>query len=97
MGGAFTFTLSDHLAALPVVMLALFALAILMFDLWLSAEEKRMNAAVAMMGVLFATASVNNLQSWTHRNGVPAVVGFSGSMLIDRFAIYFFYLFLAAT
>src|ERR1700723_618368 len=97
MGGAFTFTLSDHLAALPVVMLALFALAILMFDLWLSAEEKWMNPVVAMMGVLFATASVYNIQSWTHRNGVPAVVGFSGSMLIDRFAIYFFYLFLAAT
>ena len=97
MGGAFSFTLSDHLAALPVVMLALFALAILMFDLWLSAEEKWMNPVVAMMGVLFATASVYNIQSWTHRNGVPAVVGFSGSMLIDRFAIYFFYLFLAAT
>src|ERR1700733_1452677 len=97
MGGAFSFTLSDHLAALPVVMQALFALAILMFDLWLSAEEKWMNPVVAMMGVLFATASVYNIQSWTHRNGVPAVVGFSGSMLIDRFAIYFFYLFLAAT
>src|ERR1700729_1667615 len=78
-------------------MLALFALAILMFDLWLSAEEKWMNPVVAMMGVLFATASVYNIQSWTHRNGVPAVVGFSGSMLIDRFAIYFLYLFLAAT
>src|ERR1700733_11200594 len=97
MGGAFSFTLSDHLAALPVVMLALFALAILMFDLWLSAEEKWMNPVVAMMGGLFATASVYNIQSWTPRNGVPAVVGFSGSMLIDRFAIYFWYLFLAGT
>src|SRR5580693_243425 len=78
-------------------MLALFALAILLFDLWLSAQEKWMNPVVAMIGVLFATASVYNIQSWTHRNGVPAVVGFSGSMLIDRFAIYFFYLFLTAT
>src|SRR5580693_5800553 len=78
-------------------MLALFALAILLFDLWLSAQEKWMNPVVAMIGVLFATASVYNIQSWTHRNGVPAVVGFSGSMLVDRFAIYFFYLFLGAT
>ncbi|MGD0758714.1 MAG: NADH-quinone oxidoreductase subunit N [Candidatus Sulfotelmatobacter sp.] len=95
--GAFSFTLSDHLAALPVVMLALFALGILLTDLWLSAEEKWMNPVVAMMGVLFATASVYNVQSWMHKNGIPAVVGFSGSMLVDRFAIYFFYLFLAAT
>jgi len=95
--GAFSFTLNDHLAALPVVMLALFALAILLFDLWLSAQEKWMNPVVAMIGVLFATASVYNVQSWMHKNGIPAVVGFSGSMLVDRFAIYFFYLFLAAT
>src|SRR3984957_5339765 len=97
MGGAFSFTLNDHLAALPVVMLALFALAILLFDLWLSAQEKWMNPVVAMIGVLFATASVYNVQSWMHKNGIPGVVGFSGSMLVDRFAIYFFYLFLAAT
>ncbi len=95
--GAFSFTLNDHLAALPVVMLALFALAILLFDLWLSAQEKWMNPVVAMIGVLFATASVYNVQSWMHKNGIPGVVGFSGSMLVDRFAIYFFYLFLAAT
>ena len=95
--GAFSFTLNDHLAALPVVMLALFALAILLFDLWLSAQEKWMNPVVAMIGVLFATASVYNVQSWMHKNGIPAVVGFSGSMLVDRLAIYFFYLFLAAT
>src|SRR3984957_15178360 len=97
MGGAFSFTLNDHLAALPVVMLALFALAILLFDLWLSAQEKWMNPVVAMIGVLFATASVYNVQSWMHKNGIPGVVGFSGSMLVDRFAIFFFYLFLAAT
>src|SRR5580693_1908997 len=78
-------------------MLALFALAILLFDLWLSAQEKWMNPVVAMIGVLFATASVYNVQSWMHQNGIPAVVGFSGSMLVDRFAIYFFYLFLGAT
>jgi NADH-quinone oxidoreductase subunit N len=95
--GAFSFTLNDHLAALPVVMLALFALAILLFDLWLSAQEKWMNPVVAMIGVLFSTASVYNVQSWMHKNGIPGVVGFSGSMLVDRFAIYFFYLFLAAT
>src|SRR3984885_6904379 len=78
-------------------MLALFALAILLFDLWLSAQEKWMNPVVAMIGVLFSTASVYNVQSWMHKNGIPGVVGFSGSMLVDRFAIYFFYLFLAAT
>jgi NADH-quinone oxidoreductase subunit N len=87
----------DHLVALPVVMVALFAVGILLTDLWLSADEKWMNPVVAMIGVFFATIAVYNLQSWMHSNGILAAVGFSGSMLVDHVAIYFFYLFLAAT
>jgi NADH-quinone oxidoreductase subunit N len=78
-------------------MMALFALGILLIDLGLSAQEKWMNPVIAMIGVLFTTKAVYNVQSWLHNNGVPGIVGFSGSMLVDHFAIYFFYLFLTAT
>jgi NADH-quinone oxidoreductase subunit N len=89
--------LSDHLAALPVVLLALFALGILLFDLWLSAEEKWMNPLLAMAGVLFSAYGVRTTQVFMRDHGVGAVPGFMGTMLVDHFAIYFFYLFLAAT
>ena len=96
MGGS-AFTLSDHLAALPVVLLALFALGILLIDLWLSAEEKWMNPLLAMAGVLFSANGVRTTQVFMRDHAVGAVPGFMGTMLVDHFAIYFFYLFLAAT
>jgi NADH-quinone oxidoreductase subunit N len=95
--GGSAFTLSDHLAALPVVLLALFALGILLIDLWLSAEEKWMNPVLAMAGVLFSANGVRTAQVFMRDHGVGAVPGFMGTMLVDHFAIYFFYLFLAAT
>jgi NADH-quinone oxidoreductase subunit N len=95
--GGSAFTLSDHLAALPVVLLALFALGILLIDLWLSAEEKWMNPLLAMAGVLFSANGVRTTQVFMRDHAVGAVPGFMGTMLVDHFAIYFFYLFLAAT
>ena len=95
--GASPFTWTDHLAALPVVLLALFALGILLIDLWLSAEEKWMNPLLAMAGVLFSARGVRMTQVFMRDHAVGAVPGFMGTMLVDHFAIYFFYLFLAAT
>jgi NADH-quinone oxidoreductase subunit N len=95
--GGSAFTLSDHLAALPVVLLALFALGILLIDLWLSGEEKWMNPLLAMAGVLFSANGVRTTQVFMRDHAVGAVPGFMGTMLVDHFAIYFFYLFLAAT
>ena len=95
--GASPFTLTDHLAALPVVLLALFALGLLLIDLWLSAEEKWMNPVLAMAGVIFSANGVRTTQVFMRYHGIGAVRGFMGTMLVDPFAIYFFYLFLAAT
>ena len=86
---------TDYLLALPITMLTLFALGILLIDFMLPKEMKWANAATAFVGVLFSAAGVYKIQLWL--GPAPGTRGMLQTMLVDRFAIYFFYLFLAAT
>ena len=74
-----------------MVELAIFALGILLIDLMSPRGWKWINAAGAFAGVLFAAVCVWQIQSTLPRGAV----GFYNSLLVDRFAIYFWYLFLA--
>src|SRR5260370_1320881 len=76
---------------LPMVELTIFALGLLLIDLWVPREWKWINAAGAMIGVLFAAFCVWRIQSTLPQGAL----GFYRSLLVDRFAIYFWYLFLA--
>jgi NADH-quinone oxidoreductase subunit N len=76
---------------LPMVELTIFALGILLIDLMVPTGWKWINAAGAFVGVLFAALCVWQIQSTLPRGAV----GFYNSLLVDRFAIYFWYLFLA--
>jgi NADH-quinone oxidoreductase subunit N len=76
---------------LPMVELTIFALGILLIDLWVPRESKWINAVGAFVGVLFAAVCV-----WQIQSTLPSgAAGFYNSLLVDRFAIYFWYLFLA--
>jgi NADH-quinone oxidoreductase subunit N len=78
---------------LPMVELTIFALGILLIDLMIPRGWKWINAAGAFVGVIFAAACV-----WTIQSSMPprGFIGFFNALLVDRFAIYFWYLFLAA-
>jgi len=92
------FSGTDYLLSLPIILLTLFALGILLIDLMLPAELKWANPVTAFLGVLFAALGVWRIQqTYAHMGGQLAGQAFMGSMLVDRFAIYFFYLFLAGT
>jgi NADH-quinone oxidoreductase subunit N len=86
---------TDYLLALPITLLTLFALGILLIDLMLPQESKWANAITAFIGVCFSAAGVYKIQLWL--NGSPGSYGMLHTLLVDHFAIYFFYLFLAAT
>jgi NADH-quinone oxidoreductase subunit N len=86
---------TDYLLALPITLLALFALGILLIDFMLPREMKWANAVTALVGVAFSAAGVYKIQMWLGAaGGAPAMLN---TMLVDRFAIYFFYLFLSGT
>jgi NADH-quinone oxidoreductase subunit N len=85
----------DYLMALPIILLTLFALGILLLDFTLPAELKRMNALTALIGILFSAGGVVKIQLALNSAGVPGESAFLNSMVVDRFTIYFWYLFLA--
>src|SRR5580658_8749622 len=78
---------------LPMVELTIFALGILLIDLWVPRGWKWINAVGALAGVAFAAVCVWQIQSALPPRGY--LLGFSKSLLVDPFAIYFWYLFLA--
>ena len=83
----------DFFLILPEVELALFGLAILLFDFMLGIRDKTGNAVFAMLGVIFSGVSLYRLRAL----GPEAVGGFSGSLIVDPFFIFFGMLFLIAT
>jgi len=92
------FTSVDYLLALPIVLLTLFAIGILLIDLMLPAEWKWANAVTALVGVAFATAGTWRIQSWYRTQHIDRIpTGFMDTLLVNGFALYFFYLFLAGT
>ncbi len=86
---------TDYLLALPITLLTLFALGILLIDFMLPKEMKWANAVTALIGVAFSAGGVYKIQLWMA--GSPGTFGMLRTMLVDRFAIYFWYLFLAGT
>ncbi len=88
---------TDYLLALPITMLALFALGILLIDLMLPKELKWVNAVTAFIGVCFSGVGVWKIQHWLAQVNRAGWRGMLGTMVVDHFAIYFFYLFLAGT
>jgi len=85
----------DYLMGLPIMLLTLFGLGILMFDLTLPAEWKRLNPLLALAGILCSAIGVAQIQHALNAAGVPGESAFLNSMVVDRFTIYFWYLFLA--
>jgi NADH-quinone oxidoreductase subunit N len=79
----------------PQLLLLLFALGILLTDFLLEPGQKFFNALMAMMGVFFSAWSLWQLKQKIAVDGDQ--FGFSQSMLVDHFAIFFGLIFLAAT
>jgi NADH-quinone oxidoreductase subunit N len=87
----------DYLLALPITLLTLFALGILLIDLMIPPESKWVNAVTALIALLFATGGVVKIQFWMQATPSASMgsLGMARTMLVDRCALYFFYLFLA--
>ena len=87
-----------------MILLSLFGLGVLVIDLMLPLEWKRWNAITALIGLGFSTAAVLRINLGHFADGRPLVGSFAyltnvggqtvGSVLMDGFSIYFFYLFL---
>src|SRR6267378_4392218 len=79
---------------LPEMMLVLFAMGILLTDYLLEARDKYFNALMAMLGVIFSAICL-----WQLRPAAASgqAIGFSDSLLVDPFFLFFAFIFLIAT
>ena len=78
---------------LPEMMLVLFAMGILLTDYLLEARDKYFNALMAMLGVIFSGICLWQLRGVADRGAI----GFSSSLLVDPFFLFFGSIFLIAT
>jgi NADH-quinone oxidoreductase subunit N len=97
MGPQQFFTGTDYALSVPILLLTIFALGILLIDLMLPPEGKWMNAAIAMIGVVFSAGGVVKIQVFQNQlsGGRRMEWAFYHAMKVDNTAIYFYYLFLA--
>ena len=101
----------DYAMILPMLLLTLFALGILLFDLMVPPEWKRLNAYVALGGLAFAASGITGIPAFLgfrgipgiyrhvedlHRHGIPGQSALAGTLYVDAFTVYFWSLFLAA-
>ncbi|MFB3828328.1 MAG: NADH-quinone oxidoreductase subunit N [Bryobacteraceae bacterium] len=90
------YTATDHFVLIPAIMLALFGCATLLFD-FLVPNQRRFLIAIVLAGLAFTGYGLWQQQTYLASSGVSELTAFQGSLTIDGFAIFFNWLFLAAT
>lgn len=90
------FTGADYALSLPMILLTVFGCGVLLIDLLVPEDRKWLNSFTAIIGLGFTTAQVVRLHLELNSTQAQAFTGFSGSLVVDHFAIYFWYLFIAA-
>ena len=91
------FSRSDYVAISPEVVLAFIGLAILLIDFWVFREkrDKFWNAVAALLGLTLAAYQLTRL--WRHLPGGAPYIGFSRSLSLDTFALFFQFIVVVAT
>ena len=93
------YTATDHFVLLPALMLALFGCAVLVFDflLFRHAKYRKWLVVFTFIGLGFAGAALFRQHTALAESGQREIVAFGGSLIVDRFSLFFNWMFLAAT
>lgn len=93
------YTAQDHFVLLPALMLALFGCTVLMFDFLLKKNPKQRNllTALTFLGLAFAAIALFRQHWYILTSGQREITAFGGSLVVDRFALFFNWMFLVST
>lgn len=92
------YSANETFALTPAITLALFGCWILVFDfLFVNPKQKRYFALVVVAGLIFVGVGLFKQQAFLTTNGLTELPAFNGALKIDRFAIYFNWVFELAT
>ncbi|MCC7154174.1 MAG: NADH-quinone oxidoreductase subunit N [Bryobacterales bacterium] len=92
------YTSTDHFVLLPALLLAMFGCAVLLFDFWIFPQEQLRKHLIwfVALGEAFTAIALFRQYSFLNEHG-GELVAFNGALVIDGFALFFHWLFLAAT
>ena len=92
------YSAQDHLALLPAIMLAMFGCATFLIGvLFPLPKHRKYLMAFALAGLGFAGGALWKQQYIMAGQGVAAMTGFHGALTVDGFALFFNWIFLAAS
>ena len=93
------YTSADHFVLVPAILLALFGCAALLCDFFLFPEPKQRKWLVlfVVLGIVFTGVQLGRQQMMLASQGYAPLVAFGGSLTIDGFALFFNWIFLAAS
>jgi NADH-quinone oxidoreductase subunit N len=93
------YTSTDHFVLVPAIMLALFGCAILLFDFFLfpEARQRKWLLLFVALGVAFTGGALWRQQAFLSAQGIEKLTAFGGALTIDGFALFFNWIFLAAS
>ncbi len=93
------YTLTDHFALLPALLLALFGCAILLLDFFVApeAKQKKWLLLLVVIAAGFTGAALWRQHSFLTAQGYDELTAFGGALTIDGFALFFNWVFLAAS
>jgi NADH-quinone oxidoreductase subunit N len=93
------YTTTDHFVLIPAIMLALFGCAILLFDFLVFPHPKQRKWLLlfVVLGLGFTGYGLWRQQAFLTANGLTELTAFQGSLTIDRFALFFNWIFEIAT
>jgi NADH-quinone oxidoreductase subunit N len=93
------YTATDHFVLVPAILLALFGIAILLFDFLLFplARQRKWLILFVALGAAFSGGAFYRQQAFLARNAIDRITAFDGALVIDGFALFFNWVFLAAS
>jgi NADH-quinone oxidoreductase subunit N len=91
------YTAQDHFVLVPALMLAMFGCAVFLFDFLVfpKPEQRKWLLIFVVLGLVFAGMGLYRQQGVVASQG--AIAAFQGSLTIDGFALFFNWIFLAAS
>ncbi|MBI2681176.1 MAG: NADH-quinone oxidoreductase subunit N [Candidatus Solibacter usitatus] len=89
------YTSTDHFVLIPAIMLALFGCAILLFDFLVFPDprQRKWLLLFVVLGLGFTGFGLWRQQMFLNANGLTELTAFQGSLTIDRFALFFNWIF----
>lgn len=93
------YTVNDHFCLVPAIMLALFGCAILLFDFLVfpNPKQRKYLLLFVVLGLGFTGFGLWKQAAYLTANGMTEITAFQGAITIDRFALFFNWVFELAT